>query len=104
MHIQFTIFYEHIDINLGVWYRWVATHVFLGMNLCKIYARSHKMSFIHVHILQRPKAIYVYGYKTVEEPVKAKKCTISSIYLMLANIEGTLINAWVESYESDLNG
>ena len=39
----------------------------------KIYARSHKMSFIHVHILQRPKPIYVYGYKSVEEPVKAQK-------------------------------
>ena len=25
----------------------------------KIYARSHMMSFIHEHILQRPKAIYV---------------------------------------------
>ena len=31
------------------------------------------MSFIHVHILQRPKAIHVNGYKSVEEPVKAKK-------------------------------
>ena len=31
------------------------------------------MSFIHVHIIQRPKAIQVYGYKSVEEPVKAKK-------------------------------
>ena len=38
----------------------------------KIYTRSHKMSFIHVHILQRPKAIHVNGYKSVEEPVKAK--------------------------------
>ena len=39
----------------------------------KIYTRSHKMSFIHVHMIQRPKAIHVYGYKSVEEPVKAKK-------------------------------
>ena len=39
----------------------------------KIYTRSHKMSFIHVHIIQRPKAIHVYGYKSVEERVKAKK-------------------------------
>ena len=31
------------------------------------------MSFIHEHILQRPKAIHVNGYKSVEEPVKAKK-------------------------------
>ena len=46
----------------------------------KIYSRSHKMSFIHVRILQRPKAIHVNSYKSVEEPVKAKKCTISSIY------------------------
>ena len=39
----------------------------------KKYAWSHKMSFIHVHIIQRPKAIHVYSYKSVEEPVKAKK-------------------------------
>ena len=39
----------------------------------KIYTRSHKMSFIHVHILQRPKAIHVNGYKSVEEPVKVSK-------------------------------
>ena len=39
----------------------------------KIYTRSHKMSFIHVHMIQRPKAIHVYGYKSIEEPVKAKK-------------------------------
>ena len=70
----------------------------------KIYARSHKMSFIHVHIIQRPKAIHVYGYKSVEEPVKAKKSTISSIYLLFANIKKTLIDAWVESYGSDLTG
>ena len=41
--------------------------------ITKIYTRSHKMSFIHVHIIQHPKAIHVYGYKSVEEPVKAKK-------------------------------
>ena len=62
------------------------------------------MSFIHEHILQRPKAIHVYRYKSVEEPVKAKKCTISSIYLLFANIKGTLINAWAEIYGSDFNG
>ena len=62
------------------------------------------MSFIHVHILQRPKAIHVYSYKSVEEPVKAKQCTISSIYLLFANIKGTLINALVESNGSDLTG
>ena len=39
----------------------------------EIYVGSHKMSFIHVHILQHPKVIYVYGYKSVEEPVKAQK-------------------------------
>ena len=61
------------------------------------------MSFIHVHIIQRPKPIHVYSYKSVEEPVKAKnKCTISSIYLLFANIKKTLIDAWVESYGSDL--
>ena len=71
----------------------------------KIYTRSNKMSFIHVHIIQRPKAIHVYGYKRVEEPVKPKKkCTISSIYLLFENIKKTLINAWVESYGSDLTG
>ena len=42
----------------------------------KIYTRSHKMSFIHVHMIQRPKAIHVYGYKSVEELVKAKKIAI----------------------------
>ena len=30
------------------------------------------MSFIHVHILHRLIAIYVYGYKSDEEPVKAE--------------------------------
>ena len=62
------------------------------------------MSFIHVHLIQRPKAIHVYGYKSVEEPIKAKKCTISSNYLLFANIKRTLINEWVESYGSDLTG
>ena len=62
------------------------------------------MSFIHVHMIQRPKAIHVYSYKSVEETVKAKKCTISSIYLLFANIKRLLINAWVESYGSDLTG
>ena len=62
------------------------------------------MSFIHVHMIQRPKVIHVYGYKSVEEPVKAKKCTISSIYLLFANIKRLLINAWVKSFGSDLTG
>ena len=62
------------------------------------------MSFIHVHMIQRPKAIHVYGYKSVVEPVKAKTCTISSIYLLFANIKRLLINAWFESYGSDLTG
>ena len=62
------------------------------------------MSFIHVYILRRPKAIHVNGYKSVEEPVKAKQCTISSIYLLFANIKGTLNNAWVKSYGSDITG
>ena len=62
------------------------------------------MSFIHVHMIQRPKSVHVYGYKSVEEPVKAKKCTISSIDLLFANIKRLLINAWVESYGSDLTG
>ena len=35
---------------------------------------------------------------------KLKKCTISSIYLLFANIKGTLINELVESYGSDLIG
>ena len=55
----------------------------------KIYTRSHKLSFMHEHILQSPKAIHVNGYKSVEEPVKAKICPISSIYLLFANIKGT---------------
>ena len=76
----------------------------LSDEFMKIYTRSHKMSFIHVHLLQRPKAIHVNGYKSVEEPVKAKKCTISSIYWLFANIKRTLINAWVERYGSDLTG
>ena len=35
---------------------------------------------------------------------KLKKCTISSIYLVFANIKRLLINAKVESYGSDLTG
>ena len=34
----------------------------LRVEFTKIYTRSHKMSFIHVPILQHPKAIYVYVY------------------------------------------
>ena len=63
------------------------------------------MSFIHAHILERPKAIYVYGYqRELKSLSKLKKCTISSIYLLFANMKGTLINAGVESYGSDLTG
>ena len=76
----------------------------LSDEFTKLYTRSHKMSFIHVHILQRPKAIHVKGYKSVIEPVKAKKCIIYSIYLLFANIKGTLINTWVVSYGPDLTG
>ena len=32
------------------------------------------------------------------------KMQISSIYLLFANIKGTLINAWVESYGYDRTG
>ena len=46
--------------------------MFLRDEFTKIYTRSHKMSFTHIHIIQRPKAIHIYGYKSVEEPVKAK--------------------------------
>ena len=106
------LLHAHTNYNFG----WTHRHKFgrlvpLGGCACilrdefkKIYTRSHKMSFIHVHIIQRPKAIHVYRYKSVEEPVKAKKCTISSIYLLLVNIKGTLINAWVKSFWSDLTG
>ena len=70
----------------------------------KIYARSHKMSFIHVHILQRLKAIYVYGYKSVEEPVKAEQMGNFFNLFAACKHKGTLINARVESYRSDLIG
>ena len=53
MHIQITILDGHTGINLGVWYPWVAAHVFNGVNLQKIYNRSHKMSFIHVQLLSK---------------------------------------------------
>ena len=62
------------------------------------------MSFIHVHILQRPKAIYVYGYKSIEEPVKAQKMHNFFHIFAAGKIKGTLINAWVESYKFDLTG
>ena len=89
------LLHAHTNYNFG----WAHRHKFrrlvplagcaciLRDELTKIYTRSHKMSCIHVHIIQRPKAIHVYGYKSVEEPVKAKKCTISSIYLLFANIK-----------------
>ena len=63
------------------------------------------MSFIHVHIIQRPKAIHVYGYKSVEEPVKAKKMhNLFDIFAVCKHKRKTLIDAWVESYGSDLTG
>ena len=63
----------------------------------KIYARSHKMSFIHhVYILQHLKAIYVYAIRALKNLSKMNKCAISSVYLVLANIKGTFINALVE--------
>ena len=71
----------------------------------KIYTRSHKMSFIHVHIIQRPKAVYTFtAINALKNLSKLKKCPISSIYLLFANIKRTLINAWVKSYGSDLTG
>ena len=62
------------------------------------------MSFIHVHMIQRPKAIHVYGYKSVKEPVKAnKKHNFFHIFAVCKH-KKALINAWVESYGSDLTG
>ena len=106
------LLHAHTNYNFGRTHRHKFRHLVpLGGYACilrdeftKIYARSQKMSFKHVHILQHPKAIYIYVYKSVEEPVKAQKSKISSIYLLLANIKGTFINAWVESYGSDPTG
>ena len=75
------LLHGHTNYNFG----WTHRHKFrrlvplagcaciLRDEFTKIYTRLHKMSFIHVHMIQRPKAIHVYGYKSVEEPVKAKK-------------------------------
>ena len=63
------LLHAHTNYNFG----WTHRHKFgclvpLGGCACilrdefsKIYTRSHKMSFIHEHIIQRPKAIHVYG-------------------------------------------
>ena len=60
------------------------------------------MSFIHVHMIQCPKAIHVYGYKSVEEPVKVKKCTISSIYLLFANTGVYLLDFFCSGIQFNL--
>ena len=44
---------ERTGINLDAWYSWVVSHEFLRHACTKIYARSHKMSSIHVHIFER---------------------------------------------------
>ena len=61
-------------------------------------------------------ALYMYIYYSVQKPYtltairvlknlsKLKNAQIFSIYLLFANIKGTLINAWVENYGSDLTG
>ena len=58
----------------------------------------------------------MYIYYSVEKPytfmaIRASKNlstlqrgAISPLYLLLANIKGTLTNSWVESYGSDLTG
>ena len=66
MHIQITILDRHTGINLGVWYAGGCACI-LRDEFTKIYTRSHKMSFIHVHILQHPKAIHVNGYKSLSK-------------------------------------
>ena len=112
--ITFSDYLLHADTN----YNFGRTHrhkfrrlVPLGGCACilmdeytKIFTGSHKISFIHVHILQRPKAIYVSSIRALKNLLKLNKCTISSIYLLFANIKGTLINVGVESYGSDLTG
>ena len=64
------LLHAHTNYNFGRTHR----HKFRGLvplggcacvlrdEFTEIYARSHKMSFIYVHILQRPKSIYVYSY------------------------------------------
>ena len=62
------------------------------------------MSFIHVHKYSVQKPYMFMAIRVLKNLLKLKKCTISSIYLLFANIKKTLINAWVESYGSDLTG
>ena len=75
------LLHAHTNYNCGQTHRHKFRHLVpLGGCACilrdeftKVYNRSYKMSFIHVHLLQRPKAIHVYGYKSVKGPVNAKK-------------------------------
>ena len=70
---------------------------FLRDGFTKIYARSHKMTFINLHILQRLKAIYVYCYNCIDELVKAEQmCNFFCLFDACKHIKGTLINAQVE--------
>ena len=77
------LLHAHANYNFGRTYR----HKFrrlvpLGGCACilmdeftKIFTGSHKMSFIHVHILQRPKAIYVWlAIRPLKNLSKLKKC------------------------------
>ena len=74
MHIQITILNEHTGINLGVWYHCVVWAYILRDEFTLGHIRwGFKNIFIHVHILQGPKAIYVYSYKRMEELVKAEQ-------------------------------
>ena len=53
----------------------------------KIYARSHKISFIHAHILQRLKTYTFTAIIALKNLSKLNKCAISSVNLLLANIK-----------------
>ena len=104
MHIQITILDGHTGINLGVWYPWLAAHVFYGMNL-QSYTLGHIRWALYMYIwysVQKPYTFTVIS--ALKNLSKLKKCTISSIYLLFANIKRLLINAWVVSYGSDLTG
>ena len=63
----------------------------------KIYTRSHKMSFINLHILRRLKALYGYSHDRIEELVKAEQMrNFFRLFAACKHIKGTLINAQVE--------
>ena len=105
------LLHAHTNYNFGWTHRYKFRRLvplggcafILRDEFAKINTRLHKMSFIHVHILQRTKAIYFYGYKSVEEPVKAQKMhNFFHIFPVCKHNIGTLINAGVESYGSDL--